>query len=90
MNAIKKEDLKKGDYFKETVADRVYLCFIAEISQRYIDVKRESYHIHGVFATISTCTTLTQEEKNWLDACMKAGEFVPLSEINNQITYECY
>lgn len=32
----------------------------------------------------------TQEEKNWLDACIQANKFIPFDEVNQSINYEIY
>ncbi len=64
---------------------------INEFSHLFLSIKGNSFTTGGNFIDDPAERRFaTFEEQKWLEACIKTNTFIPLSEINYQLTYEIY
>ncbi len=93
-----KEDLKKDHYYIVRYTSDYIIKYSGNELCHDVDTNQPSYNNRGSFrfgtiANHSTCIPIreaNQLEINWLDACIKANKFIPLSEIKQSIITEIY
>ena len=51
---------------------------------------RRSFHVQGYFSSNFKQSLASEEEKQWLEACIKANKFIPLKDVQMSINYEIY
>lgn len=86
QDTLKVKNLVKGEiyYLKETQGDS-YIFTDSDTFEycKYIFINQDDFCIEGDFSTdcgIELLRVATQEEKDWLNACIKANKFIPKEE----------
>jgi len=95
---MKKEELIVGEYYLGSYEHDYIMIYDGkeECYSHFIEIKQRRYNnngsfrIKGSFSKFKYKRLATQEEKNWLDACIQAEKFIPLDEVNQSINYEIY
>lgn len=62
-----------------------YGNYLNVVSRNFVKHNNSVYNPNG-----NPVSLPSQEEKNWLNACIEAKKFIPFDEVNQSINYEIY
>lgn len=92
---MKKEELIVGEYYLGNYGHRKYLMIYNgndNCTSLFINLDYDKFGNSGSFRIkeFNYQRPATQEEKNWLNACIEANKFIPFDKVNQSINYEIY